>query len=272
MIITASIVTFHNSHNDLKKVFNSFLNSTIDVLLFVVDNSSNRSIECLVQDERIIYTYNNANLGFGKAHNIAINESKKIGSLFHFIVNPDIEFESKVISRIIEKFLSCNEIGLIMPKIVYPDGSIQHLRKLIPTPFDLFIRRFVPFNKLVEWHNENYELRFLDQNVETEVPCLSGCFMAIRMDVLTDVSGFDEQFFMYMEDVDLCRRIGEKLKLIYYPDVCVIHEYEKGSYKNIKLLKHHLLSAIIYFNKWGWFFDKKRNLINSRILKRRFTQ
>lgn len=270
MVITASIVTFHNSHNDLIKVINSFLNSSIDGLLFVVDNSNNRSIESLIKSERLIYIFNNANLGFGKGHNIAIKKSKEKGSLFHFILNPDIEFEPYVLSRIIDKFSVCNEIGLIMPKILYPDGSIQHLRKLIPTPIDLFARRFFPNKKWVERHNEKYELRFLDYNIESEIPCLSGCFMAIRMETLIEIGGFDERYFMYLEDVDLCRRIGEKSKLIYFPDVSIIHNYEKGSYKNMKLLKYHIISAIKYFNKWGWIIDKNRNKINSKILKKNY--
>ena len=57
-------------------------------------------------------------------------------------------------------------------------------------------------------------------------------------------------------------------KSIYYPEVSVFHEYEKGSYKNSKLLRYHLLSAARYFNKWGWFFDKERSKINKNILKK----
>ena len=60
MVITASIVTFHNSHNDLIKVINSFLNSSIDGLLYVVDNSNNRTIESLIKSDRVIYIYNNS--------------------------------------------------------------------------------------------------------------------------------------------------------------------------------------------------------------------
>lgn len=99
-----------------------------------------------------------------------------------------------------------------------------------------------------------------------EVPSLSGCFMFMRVDVLKKVNGFDERFFMYAEDLDLCRRIGEVSKTMFYPMVAVYHEYEKGSYKNRKLLKYHLCSVIKYFNKWGWVFDKKRIQRNKECL------
>lgn len=99
-----------------------------------------------------------------------------------------------------------------------------------------------------------------------EVPILSGCFMFVRMDVIGKVGLFDERFFMYSEDVDLCRRIGEISKTVFYPNVAVFHEYEKGSYKNKKLLKYHIRSTIKYFNKWGWIFDRKRADANKKCL------
>ena len=101
-----------------------------------------------------------------------------------------------------------------------------------------------------------------------EVPSLSGCFMFMRCSVLKQVGGFDERYFMYAEDLDLCRRIGEVSKTIFYPKVSIIHEYGKGSYKNKKLLKYHIISVIKYFNKWGWFWDSKRRYKNQECVKR----
>lgn len=99
------------------------------------------------------------------------------------------------------------------------------------------------------------------------VPYLSGCFMFLRVSVLKEVGLFDERYFMYLEDTDLSRRIHKKYKTIYYPFVHIIHEYSKGSYKNIKLLIYHIHSAIKYFNKWGWIFDKERREINTKVLR-----
>lgn len=90
--------------------------------------------------------------------------------------------------------------------------------------------------------------------------------MFMRVSVLKQIGGFDERFFMYAEDLDLCRRIGEVAKTVYYPKVFVYHEYAKGSYKNKKLLKYHIQSVVKYFNKWGWVFDNKRRLVNQRFL------
>jgi hypothetical protein len=159
------------------------------------------------------------------------------------------------------------DIGLVMPKILYPSGEIQYLCKLLPTPFDLFGRRFLnfqPFKNYIEKRNEIYELRFTGYDKIMEVPYLSGCFMFLRTSVLEKVGLFDENIFMYLEDTDLSRRIHKVAKTVFYPNTYIYHEYEKGSYKNWKLLTYHIKSAIYYFNKWGWVFDKERNQMNNR--------
>ena len=208
------------------------------------------------------------NNGYGAGHNIAIFKTIREKIKYHLILNPDIYFDPISIESIFG-FMDKNlNIGLIMPKILYPNGKIQFLCKLLPTPYDLIFRRFAPFKKKVGKRNEKYELRFTNYSKKMEVPSLSGCFMFIRTSVLKQIGGFDERYFMYAEDVDLCRRIGQISKAVYYPDVEVTHNYEKGSYKNPKLLMHHIFSAIKYFNKWGWFFDKERKSINKETLEK----
>jgi hypothetical protein len=70
---------------------------------------------------------------------------------------------------------------------------------------------------------------------------------------------------MYMEDVDLCRRIGAVADTVFYPGVAIHHEYDKGSYRNPLLRKYHLQSAWRYFNKWGWLIDSGRSRLNRRV-------
>ena len=153
-----------------------------------------------------------------------------------------------------------------MPKVLYPNGELQYLCKLLPTPMDLFGRRFLPFKGIKQKRDARFELHASGYDKTMEVPSLSGCFMFMRVEVLRKVGMFDERFFMYAEDLDLCRRIGEVSKTMYYPGVTIYHAYGKGSYKNKKLLKYHICSVIKYFNKWGWIWDGKRNRINRRIL------
>ena len=264
-MITASIVSYHHRLNELKKVIDCVLAEQVDKL-YIVDNSSDdRLRELEVTSDRIRYIHS-INRGYGAGHNIAIQEAIELGSTYHVVVNPDIYFEKGVLKKLETYMDASSSVGLVMPRILYPDGELQYLCKLLPSPSDLLFRRFLPWKKYVEKKNRNYELRFTDYNQEMEVPSLSGCFMFIRTSVLKQVRGFDERYFMYAEDLDLCRRIGEVSRTMYYPFVSVFHKYEKGSYKNRKLLKYHICSVVKYFNKWGWFFDFERKKINKRIL------
>ena len=99
------------------------------------------------------------------------------------------------------------DVGNIIPQIRYPDGDIQYLCKLLPTPTDLILRRFIPLKSWKEKRNQNYELRWTGYDKMMNVPSLSGCFMFLRCDVLKDIGLFDENIFMYLEDTDLNRRI-----------------------------------------------------------------
>jgi GT2 family glycosyltransferase len=267
-IITASLVLYHNSDFDILKVLNSIINSNIYIKLYVVDNSNDDYIKELLVDFDIYYIKNNKNLGFGKAHNIAIKIAVASNSDYHIIINPDISFESNVVGELIKRAEKDKEIGLIMPKIIYPNGDVQFLCKLLPNPIVLIFRRFLPFKVISNRMNQNYELKSMDLSKESEIPSLSGCFMFIRTAFLNNVGGFDERYFMYLEDIDLCRKLGKISKLIYFPKVTVVHNYEKGSYKSKKLLIFHIKSSIKYFNKWGWLFDRKRIEINKNAKKK----
>ena len=206
-------------------------------------------------------------MGYGKAHNIAIKKSIEQGLSYHIILNPDIIIEKGSLEKLTEYMEQHPEVGNIMPKIIYPNGELQYLCKLLPSPIDLIFRRFIPIKKWKDAINERYELHSFGYDKIKNIPNLSGCFMFLRTEALKKVGLFDENIFMYLEDIDLNRRIHSKYKTIYYPDTIVIHEHQKESYKNRKLLKAHIQSAIYYFNKYGWLFDKERTAINKNVLK-----
>lgn len=254
----------------LKSAVNSVLNEQNEInKLYFIDNSPTDRLRRHF-DVSTYYIYNGANLGFGKANNIAMRESVEEEIEYHLLVNPDITFDKGVIHSLVTFMDNNPEVGLAMPKILYPDGSTQYLCKLMPTPFDLIGRRFFgwgPFKKYVNQRNEIFELRNMSYDVQVDVPILSGSFMILRTSVLKEVGLFDERYFMYLEDFDLCRRVGEVARTTFVPDVKVFHEYEKGSYYNRRLFKHHIVSALKYFTKWGWFFDKKRRERNAQFFR-----
>lgn len=267
--ITASIVTYSNETESFQKTIKSFLDTDLKVKLYVIDNSPTDKLRGLCKDNRVEYIFNNKNIGFAAGHNVAICKYINI-SKYHLVLNPDIFFKKNTLRSIYDFMETDKTVGLVMPKIFCLDGKIQYLCKLLPTPLNLILRRLNIgiLNTLFKNENNKYELRFTGYDKIMEVPCLSGCFMFVRNDAFRKVGFFDERFFMYMEDFDLSRRIHNYYRTFFYPQAVVYHEHMRGSYKKFGLLMRHILSAIKYFNKWGWFFDKERMRINRETLEK----
>lgn len=269
MKITACIVMYRNDVTIIQNAINSFLDSNLKVTLFLIDNSPTDELKDISQDNRVIYIHNPSNPGFGAAHNISIEKAMAMKSDYHLVLNPDVYFESGTLEKILEFMNENSDVGNLMPKVLYPDGRIQYLCKLLPTPYDWIGRRFNPLKKMIERRNELFELKFTGYNRIMEVPYLSGCFMFLRLSAIKEIGGFDENIFMYGEETDLCRRLVSRgYRTVFYPEVTIYHHFEKGSHKSWRLTKIGMQSAIYYFNKWGWFFDSERKKINKATLKK----
>ena len=266
MIISVSIVLYKTNHSELRNVYECLLQSAMDFQLILVDNSPDDSLRNILIEERIKYIFTGKNIGFGRGHNRAIKEIID-QSDFHLVLNSDISFSSNVIRSLVDYMTQHPGVGQIMPKVLSPDGNIQYLCKLIPTPFDLIFRRFLP-SAFLKKRRDKFQLKFTGYNNIMEVPYLSGCFMLFRTYAFKNVGLFDERFFMYPEDIDLTRRINEKYLTIFFPEVWITHHHAKESYKNGYMLAVHAFNMIKYFNKWGWFFDTKRVNTNKNILKK----
>lgn len=269
MKITASIVIFDNKTSEVIRAINSVLNSTLNVELYVIDNSENTIFEKILKNYKVQYIRNSVNIGFGRGHNAVLEKAlNEFNTDYHIVINPDVYFDPTTIETMFKYMEKNKDIGLLAPKVLYPDGSLQYLCKLLPNPWILFFRRFFLISKtlskvsFVHEYNNYYQLREVDYDQIMEIPSLSGCFMFLRGSALEDVGLFDRKIFMYMEDIDLCRRINVKYKTVHYPQAIIYHEFGKGSYKKLSLFLSHIRSAIYYFNKWGWFFDKYRKQVN----------
>lgn len=263
-MLNASIVLYNHCLTEIAPLVDVLRKSTLVSAIFFIDNSLNQNIKFKELSE--YYIFNNDNLGYGAAHNIAIRKSIEQNIPYHLVINPDISFEPEILAEI-EDFMNKNpEIGLLMPKVFYPDGEIQYLCKLLPTPFDLIFRRFLPRSWTFK-RTERFEMRASGYDKIMEVPYLSGCFMFLRTEALRHAGLFDERFFMYPEDIDLSRRIHRKYRTVFYPYARIVHHHAKSSYLNLRMLWVHIVNMIKYFNKWGWIFDNERRKVNKMILK-----
>jgi GT2 family glycosyltransferase len=254
-MLNASVVLYHTPAAEVQKIVRLLRACPEIDEIWLIDNS-----EIMTEAFMFLpatYIFNNKNLGYGRAHNIALEKSLKTNAKYHLVLNSDIEFTSDVITQL-TKFMNENpDIGHAMPLVRYPNGNIQYLAKQLPSPFDLFARRFMPkswfknhtakFENHAFYQNNNYKSQLLD------VPYLSGCFMFLRCDALRKVGLFDPRFFMYPEDIDLTRRIHQLYRTVMYPAVEITHNHAQSSYHSFRLLCIHITNMIKYFCKWGFF-------------------
>lgn len=264
MDIIASIVLYKHSYHDVEKTLNSLFEEKTINLVVVVDNGSFCPWLINIVHPKLKIISLPENKGFGAGHNIVLNDPELKASYF-LVCNPDIYFNKGEVDKLYEFSIKHNA-GASIPKIIYPDGSMQYSCRLLPQPYQLLMRRFA--TRLTRKINYTYELKGANYDAPFFAPSLSGCFILVSQSSIANTHGFDERFFLYLEDVDFSRRIYElNHSMLYCPVSVVVHEAQRNSYKSFKFLKYHLISAFKYFNKWGWFFDKNRKNINSKCLK-----
>jgi GT2 family glycosyltransferase len=266
LTISASLVLYNNPPAVFEPCIRSWLASPARGELIVVDNSPQPIRSALFDQPGIRYLQAPRNIGFGAAHNIALAALDGCSDL-HIFLNPDVVFGADTLGTLSASFEQDHMIAAAMPRILYPDRSQQKLCKLLPTPFDLIVRRFLPNSRAAQRRIADYELHRLPADQIAEVPSISGCFLVARTRFLPPGARFDERFFMYMEDVDLVRRLNDHGKVMYLPNCEVTHEYAKGSYRSRRLLVYHIISAVRYFNKWGWISDPVRDTRNRSALQ-----
>lgn len=283
-MITASIVTYNHHLLDFEPVLRSLFASPVDVI-YVVDHSdtvmdlkaelNEYTAKVLLGESYLQEKRNNGfrlvympheNNGYGGGHNVAMRDAKEHGSEFHLVVNPDVWFGPEVIPAMVDYMRGHDDVGNIMPKVLYPNGSVQRLAKLLPSPMDM-IGRFCLPDFVIFRRNNKFELRQSGFTKTMNVPFLSGCFMFLRTSILDTVGYFDERFFLYGEDVDFSRRIYRQYRNVYLTDISIYHTFTRGSRKSLRLMLIHITSMVKYFNKWGWVRDKERRRINREVQK-----
>jgi len=263
--LTVSMVLYKTNTAELETAIELISASSLKTKIFLVDNSPTDELRLIAEKYKTEYLFNDLNLGYGTAHNIAIKKAAGWAE-YHLVMNTDIDFDPEILEKALLCMNDNPDIGLLSPTIRLFSGELQHFCRLLPNPFDLFARRFIPgfIKPLLKKRLDKYVLAKNDYSKPMNIPNLPGCFMFMRLSDLEKVKGFDENMFMYVEDIDLTRRLHEISKTVYYPEIEIRHGLARGSYKFSKLVIYHINSAIYYFNKWGWFFDKNRIIINAK--------
>jgi GT2 family glycosyltransferase len=251
IFLTGTIVLYKSDINILKKTINSFLATPLLKTLFLIDNSPTDKLKKEFIHPEIEYFFIDKNIGFGAAHNKVIDKIKE-KSTYHLILNPDVSFNSKVIPNLIKVVETDHITSLISPRVLYPNGKHQYTCRKFPTFFELIIRRSGFVKQIFSPIVAKREYRNLDLSNPFYPDFIIGCFLLFKSKDFIKINGFDERYFMYMEDVDICRKIAAiNKKVLYFPKEEIIHIYKKESSKNINLFIDHISSIFQYFYKWN---------------------
>ncbi len=260
---TASIIAYHTPWEELEQVIGCAECSPIDKL-WIIDHGDDDRLPELLKIHPICEYVRHPNLGYGSGHNVAMRRAIELGATYHAVLNPDIWWTDPVIEELVAYMDSHPDVAQMMPKIFYPDGSLQYQCKMLPRPIDLILRGFLP-KKIGAKMRRRFQLEDWSYDEILNVPYLNGCFMFFRVEALHKVGMFDERFFMYPEDIDITRRMHEHYLTLFYPNVSITHVLASESKRNSRLRRIHITNMIKYFNKWGWLFDAKRRLYNRQL-------
>lgn len=262
-MISGSIVVHKSPPEQLRKALECALRGVDE--MWVIDNGPDDSLRSVVEKfgNRVCYRHVE-NRGFGAGHNTAIREAMSEDFDYHLVMNADVCWKGDVVTPIVRFMDKNKDVGMMMPKVRYPDGVLQFANRMLPTPWDVFAKRFLP-SRFTRKRIERYLLADIDHDVPLNTPYLLGSFLFFRMDALRKEGLFDERFFMYPEDIDITRRMHENWKTLYWPEVEIVHEHAAASRHSMSMLKIHILNMMRYFNKWGWFIDKTRRAANRRL-------
>ena len=244
--VSACIVNYKDLDH-ITKALKSIIDNTrgVDLSLYVVDNASNDGSAEKIEQEfpQVTVIKLDKNYGFGKGHNAVL---PFIDSEYHAVINPDIVLCGDTLTELSEYFDSDKTVGIACPMILNPDMTPQLLPRKTPTVKYLLAGRLPGMKKI----RDEYTMANADMSRVQDVDFVTGCFMFMRTELFKKVGGFDERYFMYIEDADLAREIKRYARAVHYPGAKAVHEWSRADIRNMKLFGAHISSVFKYFRKW----------------------
>jgi N-acetylglucosaminyl-diphospho-decaprenol L-rhamnosyltransferase len=232
--LSCIIVNYYSSatlKNCLESVYQTLRNISFEVI--IVDNSQNdpgmASLKESYPQVRVIQSSNN--IGFAKANNQAALFAQGKTLLF---LNPDTLLADQAIEGMVTHLESNLDIGALGPKVLNTDGTLQYSCRRFPTLMTGFFNRY---SLLSRWFPSNpytvqYLMKDFNHDENREVDWLSGCCLMVPHTIFKKAGGFDEHYFLFNEDIDLCRAIGQNgFKVMYFPLAKITHHVSTSNSK-----------------------------------------
>lgn len=260
------VIVNYKMKDNIEKCLSSFFQdlqgSSLDVQVVVVNNSPSDGLKEMLSEKfpAVKYIEQTGNPGFGKSQNKGM---QAVDAKYYFALNPDTQFHvgQKTVEKLFQFMEAHPKVGMIGPKLLYPDGTLQYSCWRFPPFFQPFYQR----TKLGKTkHGEKrvafHHMKDFDHGHTIPVDAIMGSAMFVRKHATDQVGLFDERFFMYYEDIDWCLRMWEAGWPVYYVhDISLTHIHGRGSAKipgvfraliKNKLARIHLTSWFKYILKW----------------------
>lgn len=266
MDLSIIIVNF-NTRELTAQIINLIIENTngINYELIVIDNSSDKSqVYKSVNPNIIIQQIENH--GFGHGCNAGAKVAKGKYLLF---LNSDTLIHDNSLEKCVSYLNSRDDIGALGARVLLKDGILDHgCKRGFPTPEAAFYY-YLGLDKRYPQSKKYgaYRQTFLSEDKTNEVDSVSGAFLMIPKYLFIELNGFDEMFFMYGEDLDLCYRIKEKgYKIVYYADAVITHlKGQSGLHKSSKIVIYHFYNAmLLFYNKH--YKNKYKKLITVSVM------
>lgn len=244
--LAVSVVVYATSPEQIESVLEPFARCHRVSSISILDNFGDRLLEELCYSEG--WNYQKAdNIGFGAGHNLAqTGEELNPVSSYIAIINPDLYIDTDAIAKCLDYLDDNPDVAILSPALRNLDGSEQEIIRAHPTLLGMVTRlaaRFGLTRARRELSGNNLKV--------AAVPALHGACFFIQRAFWNRVGGFDERYFMYLEDLDLCRQVNLPQRVVYFGDVTALHAHGASSRKISLLMWVHLKSFVKYFHKWG---------------------
>jgi len=264
--LSVSIVTYRGDEAVLESVIGALGRSVqeagADCSLTLIDNDMQHQgarllaklpADCASVFARIELIEGQGNVGYGAGHNLAIKTSS---SRFHLILNPDAILEADAIQNALGFFAAHPDVVLLAPAVFGPNAQLQYLCRRPPAVLDLLLRGFAPaalrdrFAPRLAYYQMQDVINAHD--VTFDPPIVSGCCMLFRREVLQQLGGFDERYFLYFEDYDLSLRSHARGRTAYVPTIRLTHLGGAAARKGMRHIGMFATSAWTFFSQHGW--------------------
>lgn len=229
MDISIIIVNYKTQDKALRCVESAKAGETagLSCEIILIDNASGDDCKKIINKySDIVFIKSEKNLGMGGGNNLGL---KKALGEYVIILNPDTLVKQGAIKKLYNLIARNDSVGIAAPKLLNVDGSLQYSCFREINFFTPILRRTF-LGKYFKKNLDHFLMADFSHNEIKEVDWVMGSCFIIKKKLMDELAGFDERFFMYFEDTDLCRRAREKgLKVVYYPEAVVVHDHGRAS-------------------------------------------